>query len=484
MRLWSIRWRLTALNALILTLLFAALCAVMLYLVHGHLRQETDRWLMEELTELIEDVRTTPNPAALQEYIDRRYAIHANLHFRVRRGEMVLFRSRYLENTPIPGPASGSPPGESLFTDIELPEIGRFRLLSIVQPESSGEGPLLFQVMSPQASMGREFRWYVGTVLAAIPIALIIAIATGYGLARQALAPVDHIAATAERISAERLQERIEVRNPHDELGRLATTLNAMFSRLLRSIDQMRRFTSEAAHELRSPIAALRTQAEVVLRAPREPETYRGVLQKMADEAARLTELVNQLLTLSRHDAGQVTPLEDRVRVDLVILDVAERFRERAEEQRLGFSVEPLPAWIVVGDDVLLSQLFYNLFDNALKYTPAEGTVRVSGDISGELLVVRVQDTGIGIPDEVRDRVFDRFFRVDPSQNGLRSGAGLGLAICRAVVETHRGAIEVTSAIGQGSCFQVTFPGTPDREPEAGDDLAQSAQDRASHEAS
>lgn len=483
MRLWSIRWRLTALNALILTLLFAALCAVMLYLVHGHLRQETDRWLMEELTELIEDVRATPDPTEFQEYIDRRYAIHSNLHFRVRRGGRLLFQSRYLANAPVPIPASGGSSGEPEFADIELPEIGRFRLLSIVQAES-GAGPILFQVMSPQASMGREFRWYVGMVLTAIPIALLIAIVTGYGLARQALAPVDQIAATAERISAERLQERIEVRNPHDELGRLATTLNEMFGRLLRSIDQMRRFTSEAAHELRSPIAALRTQAEVVLRAPREPETYRGVLQKMADEAARLTELVNQLLTLSRHDAGQVTPLEDRVRVDLVILDVAERFRERAEEQRLRFSVEPLPAWIVVGDDVLLSQLFYNLFDNALKYTPAEGTVRVSGHVSGESLVVSVQDSGIGIPDEVRDRVFDRFFRGDPSQNGLRSGAGLGLAICRAVVETHRGAIEVTSTLGQGSCFQVTLPGTLDREPEAGDDLAQSAQDRASQEAS
>lgn len=470
MKNWSIRWRLTALNALVLTMLFAGLCGVMLYLVHGHLRQENDRWLLEELTELGEDVQTTPNPTELQDRLDRRYAIHSNLHFRVRRGERPLFQSRYLANVPLPIPEQTGRPGEPLFEDVELPGSGGFRLLSITQmdPEAA---PLLLQVVSHQASMSREFQWYVGTVLTAIPIALIIAVVTGYGLARQALSPVDQIAAIAERISADRLQERIEVRNPHDEIGRLATTLNAMFHRLLRSIDQMRRFTSEAAHELRSPIAALRAEAEVVLRAPREPETYRQVLQTMADEAVRLTDLVNQLLTLSRHDAGQVMPLEERVRVDLVILDVVERLRERAEQQRLQFSVEPLPPWIVDGDDILLSQLFYNLLDNAFKYTPAEGSVRVWGHIFGQTLVVGVQDSGIGIPDEFRNRVFDRFFRVDSSQNGPRSGAGLGLAICRAVVETHRGEITVTSAIGLGSCFQVTLPGSPDRDQTPIEDL-------------
>lgn len=465
MRSWSIRWRLTISNAVVLTCLFGAYCGVMLYLVHGHLQRQGDKWLKEELNELNEDVNLARDHAHLQKELEKRYAAHSNIHFRILTGTgETVFRSRYLKNIEIPTP--GAPEGlrGPVFQDIELPDLGVFRLLSMAMRDPEGQ-PLLLQVVSHKTAMIREFQWYVGTVLAAIPIALVVAIAAGYGLARQALSPVDQMVATAERISAERLEERLSVTNPRDELGRLALTLNAMFDRLHRSIDQMRRFTSDAAHELRSPIAALRTEAEVMLRAPRDPEVYRRAVEQTADEAARLTDLVNQLLTLSRHDAGQVPALEDVVRVDLLILDVIERVRSRASDRGLELVMQPLPPWMVTGDDVLLSQLFFNLLDNAFKYTPAGGSVRVWGHIYGRRLVIGIQDTGIGIPERVRHRIFDRFFRVDPSQNGERGGAGLGLAICRAIAEMHRGEIEVSSVPGEGSCFQVVLPGRSDREP-------------------
>lgn len=462
---WTIRWRLTLRNAAVLTGLFAAFCAVMLSLVHDHLQQQSDQWLGEELRELAEEVNLARDSRELLATLRKRYAVHSHFHFRIlTETGQPLFQSRFLNNVSLPTPGPAAELRGQVFQDLEIAEVGTFRLLScsIRDPQSQ---PLLLQVAAPKTALRREFQWYVGTVLAMVPIALLVAIATGYGLARQALAPVDEMVATAERISAERLDERLQVLNPRDELGRLASTLNAMFDRLHRSIDQMRRFTSDAAHELRSPIAALRTEAEVVLRAPRDAEAYRRTVEQTAEEATRLGELVSQLLTLSRHDAGQVPIFEETVRVDLLLLDVLGRFQSRSQEQKVALCCGPLPAWLVVGDDLLLSQLFYNLIDNALKYTPRGGSIRLWGHIYGGDLVVGIQDTGIGIPDDLLRRIFDRFYRVDPSQGGDRGGAGLGLAICQAITEMHRGQIEVTSEAGEGSCFQVTLPGEPDHQP-------------------
>lgn len=460
MRGWSIRWRLTLSNAAVLAGLFAVFCGVMLYLVHGHLQREEDAWLSEELHELRQDVKLARDREQLQETFDTRYAIHSDVHFRVTAPDAAVIQSRFLRDTALPRPGHLDETEPPRFEDVDLAGLGPFRLLSLTAQDKEGR-PLLLQVASAKAEMSEDFRWYLGTVVAAVPIALAVAIAAGYGLACHALAPVEQMVATAERISAERLDERLTIRNPRDELGRLGLTLNAMFDRLHRAIDQMRRFTSDAAHELRSPIAALRTKAEVILRAPREAEVYRRAMEQTADEAARLTELVHQLLTLSRYDAGQFPPLEDRVRVDLLVADVVEQFRGRSTDWRHTLIVQPLPPWLLVGDDILLSQLFFNLLDNATKYTPPGGTIHVRGRQTGRELTVEIEDDGIGIPEQLQGRVFDRFFRVDSSQNDDRSGVGLGLAICRAVIETHRGRIAVRSVPGQGSCFQVTLPGEP-----------------------
>jgi heavy metal sensor kinase len=464
-RISNIRWRLTLWNAFVLTLLFGIFCSVMLVLVHRHLQAQADVWMKEELSELNEDVNFTNDVENLQQRLEKKYAVHSHHHFRITdQSGRIIFLSQFLSDVIVPRPPEPEKLRGPVFQDLEIPNVGAFRLLSMAMRDDQSR-PLLLQVAAPKTAVIREFEWYLGTVLAFVPLALAIALGTGYVLARQALSPIDQMVATAERISAEHLNERLTIANPRDELGRLAATLNAMFDRLHRSIDQMRRFTSDAAHELRSPIAALRTEAEVVLRADDKPMVSRRVVEQTVEEASRLSDLVNQLLTLSRHDAGQASRLEDSIRVDLVVLDVIDRLQSKAQERQVRLSAQSLPAWLALGDDILLSQLFYNLVDNALKYTPAGGSVRVWGHVYGDELVLGVQDTGIGIPMELQHRIFDRFFRVDPSQNGERGGAGLGLAICRAIVETHRGRIEVSSAPGEGSCFQVTIPGRPDEEP-------------------
>jgi len=462
---WSARWKLTVWNAVILTALFAALCGMMLSLVRGHLQVQADQWMTEELTELGKDVDLSSDVASLQAELEKLYAVHAQLHFRVlTTSGKTLFFSPSPDDVAFPVPSEAALRGGPAFQDLALPGRGRFRVLSMLTHDTESN-PYFLQLMAPAAGAGEEFQWYLGTVIATVPVALAVLFLTGYWLARQALAPVDQIAAMAERISADRLDERLPVTNPRDELGRLATTLNAMFARLQHSIEQMRRFASDAAHELRSPIAALRTKAEVILRSPRDAETYREALEHTVEEASRLTELVNQLLILSRHDARQISTLKEQVQIDRLVLEVVDRFRGRAVEQGVTIETSDLPGWLVTGDEVLLSQLVHNLIDNALKFTPSGGSIRVWGHIYGTDLVVGVQDSGIGISEADQLRVFERFYRVDPSQNGQRGGAGLGLAICRAIAEMHDGHLEVSGNLGEGSCFQVTLPGKADRRP-------------------
>ena len=462
---WSARWKLTVWNAVILTALFAALCGMMLSLVRGHLQVQADQWMMEELTELGKDVDLSSDVASLQVQLEKLYAVHSQLRFRVLSPSgKTLFASPSPDDVTFPIPSEAALRGGPGFQDLALPGRGRFRVLSMLTQDTETNRYFL-QLMAPPAGAGKEFQWYLGTVIATVPVALAVLFVTGYWLARRALAPVDEIAAMAERISADRLDERLPVANPRDELGRLSATLNAMFVRLQHSLEQMRRFTSDAAHELRSPLAALRTKAEVILRSPRDAETYRQVVQHAAEEASRLTELVNQLLILSRHDAKPISTSEEQVRVDRLVRDVIDDFRERAVEQGVSIETSELPWWLVAGDEVLLRQLFHNLIDNALKFTLSNGSIRIWGHIARTDLIVGVQDTGIGISDADQPRIFQRFFRVDPSQNGQRGGAGLGLAICQAIAEMHNGRIEVASTMGEGSCFQVTLPGRVDRRP-------------------
>ena len=254
------------------------------------------------------------------------------------------------------------------------------------------------------------------------------------------------------------------VANPGDELGRLAATLNEMLDRLERSFAEMQRFTADAAHELRTPLAVIRNEAEVALRTPRSVEEYTRVLEGLLEEVVRLSELADQLLFLCRQDAGLNPPAHKNVPLDELLRAVTDTMRPVAEAKGLALILGDNPPCAVRGDANQLRRVFYNLLDNAAKYTATGGTVRVASHCVGGEVVVSVTDTGIGIAAEHLARVFDRFYRVDPSRAGETGGAGLGLAICRAVVRGAGGTITATSAEGQGSIFEVRFPAADGRE--------------------
>ena len=322
----------------------------------------------------------------------------------------------------------------------------------------------------------RQFLWTLATL---VPLALVLAAAGGWLLARRALRPVDQMTVTARRIEAEHLAQRIQGADVDDELGRLARTLNEMLARLEAAFAQVRRFSADASHELKTPLTVLKGEIEVALRSPREAAEYQRVLGSVLEEVESMARLVDNLLLLSRADAGALRLEAAPVELDRLVEDVAKEGEVLGREQRVRVIVQALEPLIIPGDSQRLKQLLRNLVDNGIKYTPPGGQVTLalhtapgsrSGGASGlqhgstaapQHAVITVRDTGTGIPPEALSRIFDRFYRADPARSREAGGAGLGLCIARTIAEAHGGRIEVQSALGAGSVFTVFLPLRP-----------------------
>jgi heavy metal sensor kinase len=266
------------------------------------------------------------------------------------------------------------------------------------------------------------------------------------------------MAATAAEITATRLDHRLTEPDANDELGYLARTFNAMIARLQRSFEEVRRFTADAAHELRTPLAAMRTEAEVALRSPRSADRDTRVLENLLEEIERLTRLVSHLLFLCREDTGVDVGNFQPVQLYVLVRDVGDHMAVAAREKGVELVVDLRHSCEVKGEADRLRQLFFNLLDNAIKYTPSGGKVTVDGDSSDGQAIVSVSDTGIGIPAEHLPHVFDRFYRVDSSRSPETDGNGLGLAICRSIAESHSGRLEIDSAFGSGTRVTLFLP--------------------------
>ena len=291
------------------------------------------------------------------------------------------------------------------------------------------------------------------------PAMLLIASLGGYWMSRRALDPVDEMTQAARSIGIQNLSHRLPVPATADELQRLSETWNEMLGRLEAAVKRLSQFTADASHELRTPIALIRTTAELALRRERSPETYREALRQIVLESERTTRLVEDLLLLARADAGLPgLPLE-RVELTPLVRDVCEQGQVLAQARQLQISAElPDEPVFVDANDPALRRLFLLLVDNAVKYTPAGGRITVSlgRDPQGTTVVVR--DTGIGIPDNELPHVFERFYRVDESRSRDAGGAGLGLSIAKWIADRHHASLEAESIVGQGSAFRVRFP--------------------------
>jgi heavy metal sensor kinase len=285
-----------------------------------------------------------------------------------------------------------------------------------------------------------------------------VAVGGGYFLARRALAPVSLLRRRTDEITADRLDRRLPVPNPRDELGLLAGTINEMIARLERSFAEVRRFTADASHELRTPLAVIRSEAEIALGRNSVPPEQQARLGSILEECDRLARLTDQLLALAREDAGVSRQAHKRLDLAALAAGTAETMRPLAEAGGVRLHAgSTLPVW-VEGDEARLRQVFFNLLDNAIKYTPGGGEVEVRVGAADGRAVATVRDTGEGIPAEHLPRVFDRFYRVDRARSRERGGTGLGLSIARSVVTAHGGSIELDSAPGRGTTARVLLP--------------------------
>ena len=294
-----------------------------------------------------------------------------------------------------------------------------------------------------------------------IPLGVLLASVGGYFLARRSLAPVAAMGAQAERIGAINLHDRLAVRNPNDELGRLAQTFNDLLDRLDQSFERQRRFISDASHELRTPVSILRGEAEVALsQASRSPEEYRESLAVLHQEAQRLSRIVEDLFTLTRADAGEYRLAHSDFYLDELVADCARATRALAQAKNIALVAEASEEMPVHADEDLLRRMLLNLLDNAIKYTPAGGNISVACGSVSNGYEVSVTDSGPGIPADMQSRIFERFFRVDRahSRSGTDGGAGLGLSIARWIAEAHLGRIELVRSDAAGSAFKVYIP--------------------------
>lgn len=302
----------------------------------------------------------------------------------------------------------------------------------------------------------RSLAWVIGL---GFPLTLVLAVAGGYVLAGRMLSPVGAMARKAHEITAEKLSDRLPVKSPHDEFGQLATAFNTMLARMEDSFDRLRRFTADASHELRTPLTALRSVGEVALRDQRDATAYRETIESMLEDTDRLTRLVDSLLTLARADSGRIDVVREPVDLSALAQEVMDFLRALADERSQQLSIETPGAVEVEADRGMIRQAVVNLIDNAIKYTPSSGQIRVTvrRSATGEAFI-EVGDSGPGIPSEERERIFERFYRIDKARSREHGGVGLGLAIARWSVESQAGRIEVESVPGKGSTFRIVFP--------------------------
>jgi heavy metal sensor kinase len=382
---------------------------------------------------------------------------------------------RFIRITRVDGTvvyASGPPRGD-IFDPAQVPELrpgdvgkaarkvalpGSSLLIATV-PATAADGNRYFvEVGTSAAPLEGTLRRLLGMLAVGLPLTVAVAVAGGFVLVRRALDPVERIARKAQEITQHNLSERLPVVRSGDELERLSVSLNHMISRLQAALDDSKQFVADASHELRTPLTVMRGELENLAQDPRFGRETRETLGSVLEEVERLAEIVESLFALSRLDAGEANAQWRRFDLAELAATTAEQMSLLATDKNVRVACDSAPGVMVQGDPARLKQVIVNLLDNAIKYTPGGGRVRLSVQREQGFAVLEVADDGIGIPAEALPHVFKRFFRVDTSRSREQGGAGLGLAIVKSICSAHGGDIEVISAPGRGSTFRMRQP--------------------------
>ncbi len=465
-RLWrTLAFRLTAGYALAGLVLVILATASLYFVLVSELEKSTELFLGDKIHVLRTMLRERPDDTdALREEVELETAARRYEHFYIR-----LLDER---NTPLmttPGMAeeidlSRLAQRTRGHPDVSIPMKGSqgraFRVTTAVAPVGSTPGhtitiQIAIDVSQKEAFLAR-FRWVFWVIilgtLAIFPL-------VGYQIARQGIRPVEEMAATARRISSTHLGERIVAEGYPFELASLAGTFNEMLDRLENSFDRISRFSADIAHDLRTPVNNIRGEAEVALARARTIDEYRDALESSLEEAVRLSDLIGNLLFLARAESPLAHVRRERVDVAELLDGVQEYYEASAADGGISLSTrfgdEPVIAEL---DRTLMQRAVGNLVSNAVAHTQSGGSVVIAASSESAVVRIEVTDTGIGIPPEALPRVFDRFFRVDPSRSQVSGGTGLGLAIVQGIMLLHGGKVEIASQPGKGTRVILSVP--------------------------
>jgi heavy metal sensor kinase len=449
----SLRFRLTAWNtAVVLLTVGGALLGVREGLRHT-LLGDMDQQLREDAEELAKAlVQSYPDLDPVSKQIDNKAAAHRHLDLFI---ELLDEHDKPIRTSNEAPVVRGMHrrPGDLLAT-VDGYRIARYQF---------GGGSLphfTLRIGASLASIDNDVAVVTHLMTIAGAAVLFLAPLGGFWLAGRATHPLQGILSTAARLRPSHMEERLPIRDTGDQLDQLSITINHFLDQIADYLDRNREFVANAAHELRSPLAAIQSAADVALNAPRSPQEYQDLLCEIVDECSRLGTLVNQLLLLAEHDTDEHRSVYEEVRLDRIVANSLEMFRGAAEERGLVLLTNTNGEVVVVGDAGRLRQVVNNLIDNSLKFTPSGGRISVAleRDMEHSQAVLSVSDSGVGIPPEDLPHVFERFYRGDKSRRREICGNGLGLSICQSIVAGHGGAIRVESTPGAGATFEVRLP--------------------------
>ncbi len=454
----SLRFRLTVWNTLVVFITVVVALVAVREGLRYYLLVETDAVLDDEVKEIVLMLRKFyPDRDQFIQALERKDEAHLDrgwhIHWLDEHGQ-TIWASKLAPENPLSALLNssndrnvwGSDVHRAIEREIEEPGVPNFKIrVGTLMKFIEEDVDRLTRILAP-----------VGLLI------LLLAPLGGLLLAKQAIEPLQRLIKTTDRLRPSHLDERLELRGVGDELDQLAGKINTFLDQIADHLRKNREFVANAAHDLRSPLAAIQSSVEVTLEKSRSVTEYEELLYQITDEVHHLGQLVNQLLQLAETEATETEiPLEP-VPLTEIVTKTIEMFEPVAEESGVRLLFEPAKEIIVQGQPRQLRQVLTNLVDNAIKFTEKGGSVTVGLDFDSKLKhgLLTVSDTGIGIPPDAVDRVFDRFYQVEKSRQrfGGKRGNGLGLSICQSIVQSNGGTIAVASQLGKGTTFSVSLP--------------------------
>jgi heavy metal sensor kinase len=460
----SIRFRLVVWHAGLLTAIFVILACFIYVAVkfqmERNLAENQSRRARQIATSLVAQMGQT-SERFVREEIQARFAPEVNSRFvRVLRPDgSVLYVSgnpndQSFDVTGLPLPST--PITKSASQKEELPRSKQLMVSTV--PVSGPAGNYLVQAGSPLEPLQSFLNQLLVWMAIGLVVLVAISVIGGHWLVRRALAPVQKACRSAEQITLQNLSQRLSALSTGDELEQLTTALNLMIARLEDAFLHNRRFMADASHEMRTPLTIVRGELEALVRSPKAGKEIKDSMGSALEEVERLARIVENMFAIARLDAGEAQPKWTKFDFSKLAGGTAEQMLQLAEDKGISITCHAAEPVAVEGDRSRLKQVVVNLLDNAIKYTPKGGAIRLNVRETESKAVLEVEDTGIGIPYDEQAHIFERFYRVDKTRSREMGGAGLGLSIVKSICTAHGGTVEVESNERRGSRFRVELP--------------------------